>query len=145
MAKTSRWRWLLFPVVFGVALRVALWFYWLPARRAWIRAHGGDELAAAYGEGKVDALAVFATVGPTILAFLCCVIGSAPRPFEILVIGVVAAVGTLAVAPVTETWFGSHFGRWGAVCGPGILVTTALIGSYYAWRLLRVRETGPAA
>jgi hypothetical protein len=52
MVKTSRWSWLLWPFVFGVAFRMTLWVYWLPERRAWIRAHGGDTSAAAYGVAK---------------------------------------------------------------------------------------------
>jgi hypothetical protein len=144
MSKTNRWNWLLLPVVFGIVFRIALWFYWMPDRDTWIRSHGGDPTAAAFGEGELDAWALIATASPWILSFVCCAVGAAPRLPGVVAIGSVAAVGAALVGALMGKWLEAHFSGFIIFHGPIIVVTIALITFHYV-RMFRARDAPDAA
>jgi hypothetical protein len=102
---------------------LALFFYWLPERHAWIRAHGGDTLAAAFGEGEHDAVAIVATAGPFLVSLICCAFLRAPRAREVIGIGIAAAVWAFAMQTLFVVWLVSHFGSSVALHAPLIVVT----------------------
>ena len=140
MTDTHRWQWLLLPVVFGVALRIIVWIYWIPERNAWIQSHEGDPGSVAFGEGEIDASTAFITAGPLILSLICCAMGRAPRLVELLLMGLVGALATFIIGALWGRWLESRFGGVVSGYGPAILVTLVLIACYYFGRA-RTRPT----
>jgi hypothetical protein len=143
MSKTKRWNWLLLPIVFGITFRVVLWFYWMPERNDWIHSHENNPAAVAYGEGKLDAMAIIVTSGPWLLSFICCVIGSAPRIRGVIAMGIIASIGTI-IFEVVDVWLKIYFINLITMNVIATFVTCIVIVFYYI-RRSRIHRSIPAA
>ena len=123
MPRRRRLCWAAAPIAFFATYRVALHLYWLPERQAFIQKHGAT--AAAFGDGKLDAVASAATL-PYIVA-LAVLMFILPRITFIrgLLLGAITALLMLAITSVFGTWAASHLPR--AVARYGPTVTSAFI------------------
>src|SRR6267142_1252310 len=128
MTRPSRWNWLLAPFVFGASYRLVLWLYWLPERRRWIAAHGGDANSVAFGEGEFDGMTMLLTLDLLVLFAICCAVAPRPRTRETLVIGGLTALISAVFQRLLWTFFLSKLGSLGsAVAFHGIPIFVACV------------------
>jgi Na+-driven multidrug efflux pump len=128
MTRPSRWNWLLAPFGFGACYRLVLWLYWLPERRRWITAHGGDATSVAFGEGEFDGLTLLLTIDSLVLFAICCAFAPRARPRESLIIGGLTALMSAVFQLLLGRFFESKFGSLGsAVALRGIPITVACV------------------
>jgi hypothetical protein len=128
ITRPSRWNWLLAPLAFGFGYRLALWLYWLPERRRWIAAHGGDPTSVAFGEGEFDGLALILTIDSLILFAICCAFVPPARTRETLVIGGLTAMISAAFQLLLGNFFDRKFGSVGsAIAFHGIPILVAFV------------------
>jgi hypothetical protein len=133
MTRPSRWNWLLAPLGFGVSYRLVLWLYWLPERRRWIAAHGGDATSVAFGEGELDGLTLSMTIDSLFLFVICCAIAPRARPREALVIGGLTALISAVFQRLLWNFFEGKFGSLGsgfAFHGIPIMVGCVLVFAF---------------
>jgi hypothetical protein len=88
VAELGGGRWLLFPLSFGVTLRLILDFYWRQDCVAWEALH--PELGCVSGNGKLDMQAAITSLTPLVLAAFFMMLPFASR-VRILVMGAAAA------------------------------------------------------
>lgn len=139
MKTRSRWTWLLLPVAVGIAWRLALWIYWFREREAWIRRHGGGTTAAAFGEGKLDAQAVFLTLGSWCLVLIFVAFVPAPPALQVFAIGVLAVPLAVGIEFLGGQSIGRLLGNLPRSQGPTLAGILVLVSEYVS----RTHSAGP--
>jgi hypothetical protein len=133
MTRPSRWNWLLAPFAFGVSYRLLLWLYWLPERRRWIAAHGGDATSVAFGEGEFDGVTLILSIDTLVLFAICCAFAPRARPREAFVIGGLTALVTAVFQGLLWNFVEGKFGSLGpalAFHGIPIIVACVLVFAF---------------
>lgn len=141
MAAMSRLKWLVLPLVVAISWRIALAVYWHRDREDWIRKNGGDSVAAAFGDGKLDAQALLLTRSSLLLAIALCLLLPAPKAWRVFVIGAFAVLFAMGIDLIAGELIDKHLGARVRFDGPTVVGALLALTAFWWIDCSQKRQT----